>query len=303
MDQRRSAMLLAAGVLALVLASAAYIAGQSSGHEPNSADKGLLVVVSFPNIEYDVSQLLCSGDRVYVIASSSVDPHEYQLTVDDIDHVKRADLVITLGHAAFEVKLRSLVDKDKLIEIPSIKSMRILVNPDTGSVNPHMIIYDPYNYILFVKEVAAKLASLRLNCSSYYLGKASELESEVKRLTSEAPRVHVRAVASLPYIQYAVDWLGIDVIKFLSREHGVPITPEDMEQIKQAIADGSAVLAIISVYNSKPATRADARLLEIAEEYDIPVLRVPSPYEPGTIPYKLGQIIEQVKELSNDTND
>ncbi|HIQ23963.1 MAG TPA: ABC transporter substrate-binding protein [Pyrodictium delaneyi] len=298
MDRKLLAVLLSAGITALVALSSMYIVKHVGNNEPDGAKNGLLIVVSFPSLKYEVSQLLCSGDKVYVIASSAVDPHDYQLTVDDINRVKRADLVVTLGHAPFEVKLRTLVGKDRLLEIPSIKGIKILSNPDTGTANLHMVIYDPHNYIMFVKEVAARLAALRPSCSSHYLDKASALEAEIIKFIHKAPRIHVKAVASLPYIQYAVDWLGVDIVKLLSKEHGVPVSPEDLQLVRDLIESRVVAVAVVSVYDGRPATRVDAKLVELAKEYGIPVVHVPSPYAPGTIPDKLKQVVEEIETLS-----
>lgn len=298
MDKWRLLVPLILAILALTALLTMYTIRQTDSPADGDGEDGLLIVVSFPNLKNEVSQLLCSDDKIYVISSSSIDPHEYQLTIDDIEHVKKADLVITLGHAPFEIKLRSLVGKDKLLEIPSIKGMRLFINPDTGVVNPHMIIYDPHNYVLFLKDVAARLAALRPSCSSHYLGQALMLEAEVEELINNAPRVHVKAVASLPYIQYAVNWLGIDVVKLLSKEHGVPVSPDDIEQVRKLMENKLIAVAAIAVLNDNPATRTDARLLELAKEYDMPVLRVPSPYAPGTILEKMKQLVEEIKVLA-----
>ncbi|KSW11389.1 hypothetical protein CF15_00545 [Pyrodictium occultum] len=261
--------------------------------------KGLLVAVTFPNLKYDVEQLLCSDDSVYPIASSAIDPHEYQLTPEDISHVKKADLVISLAHAPFELKLRDIVESSKLLEVPNIPGMRFLINPDTGKRNPHMIIYDPGNYIVFVKAVAEKLSALRPSCRKHYLEKAAWIEEQIKALMSSIPKLNATAVASLPYTQYAVSWMGIRVVKLLKKDAGVQVTPKDIEEVEKLMKEGKAKLAVIAVFNGEPATPADEKLLELAEKHNVPVLRVPSPFGPGTMVNKLRAVVTDVEKLSS----
>ncbi|MET1100861.1 MAG: zinc ABC transporter substrate-binding protein, partial [Pyrodictiaceae archaeon] len=116
-------------------------------------DKGLLIVTTFPNLVWDIKQLVCKDDRVKSIVPLGVDPHEYQLTPSDIQLLAKADIIVSTAHTPFEEDIRSLTLEGKLyatlIEIPRIPGIRILRNPVTGQPNYHMLIYDPENYKIF----------------------------------------------------------------------------------------------------------------------------------------------------------
>ena len=129
----RAAYLLFPACLALLtasLASTSLAALAEGGH-------GLLIVVSFPNLAYDVELLACEDDTVISLAPPGMDPHDYQLTPSDVELLRRADLVISTAHAPFEVDIRRLVEEGRLstvlVELPHVPGVRLLVNPITSA--------------------------------------------------------------------------------------------------------------------------------------------------------------------------
>ncbi len=301
MSGRLAAAILVAIAVAAFLA-AVYVAKPTGPAESSTKaiasrpqSSGLKIVVTFYNLIYDVKPLLCSGDQVEALVPPGVDPHSYQLSPADVEKVKRADLVISTGHAPFEVKLRNLVPRDRLVEIPRIEGIKLLRNPDTGQPNYHMPIYDPHNYIVFIDYVAHRLAELRPSCSSHYLSAAEKIKESVMSLIRRAPRLDVDAVGSLPPVQYPVEWLGIRVKLLLSPEEGVPPTPGILEEAKRMLREGA--VAVVMMRGGEPATPVDARLMSMARELGAPVLRVPAPFLPGSIPSKLRVVVEEAAGL------
>ncbi|HIP25359.1 MAG TPA: ABC transporter substrate-binding protein, partial [Archaeoglobus profundus] len=96
--------------------------------------KGLTIIVTFPNLEEDI-KLVAPKDVIKSIVPVGVDPHTYQLTPDDIESLKRADVIISTAHTHFEMKIKKMVEngeiKAKLVEIPEIPGIKILKNPVT----------------------------------------------------------------------------------------------------------------------------------------------------------------------------
>ena len=303
MRGRLAAAILLAAILGVVAASL-YIVKQSKPTATEQATAmtgakaqgGLIVLVTFSNLVDDVKPLLCGGDRVEALVPPGVDPHSYQLKPSDIEKIRNADLVISTGHAPFEVKLRNLVPSDKLVEIPRIKGIRLLRNPDTGQPNYHMPIYDPRNYIVFIDYVAHRLAELRPGCANHYLSAARSVAERVEALASRAPKLNVDAVGSVPPVQYPVEWLGVHVRLLLSPEAGVPPTPAILEKAKRMLSSGA--VAVVMVRGGEPATPIDARLESMARELGAPVLRVPAPFLPGSIPSKLEVVVEEASRLA-----
>ncbi len=300
MRGRLAAAVLLAAILGVLAASLYIMKTGSTGAATQTATvtggKGLRIVVTFSNLVYDVKPLLCSGDRVEALVPPGVDPHSYQLSSADLEKLRSADLVISTGHAPFEVKLRNLVPRDKLVEIPRVKGIRLLRNPDTGQPNYHMPIYEPHNYIVFIDYIAHRLAELRPGCASHYLSAAKSVREEVELLAKSAPRLNVDAVGSVPPVQYPVEWLGVHVKLLLSPEAGVPPTPGMLDEAKKLLGEGA--VAVVMTRGGEPATPVDARLESMARELGAPVLRVPAPFLPGSIPSKLRVVVEEAAKLA-----
>jgi len=268
------------------------------GRETPSGRGGLLVVVTFPSLVYDMGLILAPDDAAVSIVPPGADPHDYQLTPDDVELLRRADLVISTAHTPFEMEIRRLHDEGEitgeLVEIPDIPAMKILENPATGQPNYHMLIYDPGNYIALMLYLRNSLAELRPEKADYYRDKCRAVLAMMDELLSTAPELGVRAAADLPSAQYAVSWLGVEIEFLLVKEHGVPATPADVLRLKEAMSKGLIELVVISEPVKASASEC---LKELAEENGIPILYVPSPLSPMSIPEKLSLISQRASEL------
>ena len=260
---------------------------------------GLLVVVSFPNLAYDVELLACGDDVVISLAPPGVDPHDYQLTPSDADLLRRADLVVSTAHAPFEADIRRLVEEERLetmlVELPRVPGVRLLANPITGQPNYHMPIYDPGNYRAFLSYLAEVMAELRPGMASYYERARQAALKRLDELVRAAPKLNLTTAADLPVVQYAVSWLGVELSFLMVKEHGTPATPGDIMRLEEAFSGRSVRLAVVC---EPAAASASERLLELAEEHQIPVLRVPSPLAPASVLEKLSILVGRASSLA-----
>ncbi len=263
-----------------------------------NSSNGLHIIVTFPNLVYDVKPLLCKGDVIYSIAPIGIDPHEYQLTPSNIDELRKADIVISTGHAPFEKSIEEKLGKEikgEIIIIPKIPNIKILTNPATGNPNYHMPIYDPENYKVFIKYVVNILAKKRPECANYYNEKASEIISKIDSLIKNTPKLSVKAVADTPTVQYATSWLNVELKYLLIKEHEVPASPKDIENVLKAIEKGEIELVII---NNPPRQKASQMLKEVAEEKNLPILYVPIAFSEGSFLEKLSEISKEAWNIS-----
>jgi len=261
--------------------------------------RGLLIAVSFPSLVDDVKPLLCSGDSVVSIAPRGVDPHSYQLTPGNVRLLEEADIIVSTAHTSFEEEIRSRVEeggfKAVLIEIPRIPSIKLYLNPATGKPNYHMPIYDPGNYEVFLKHLVSVMGSLRPGCRDMYEEKLNMVLEKLRGIVLSAPHLNVTAVGDAPLTQYAVSWMGVNISYLVIREHGASASPEDIGRIRSAMSRGLIGLAVVT----SPAEAAASRSLEdMAREYGVPLLSVPSPLAEGSIPEKLARIVENARAIS-----
>jgi zinc/manganese transport system substrate-binding protein len=282
-----------ASVIVAVFVAAAMGWGKT---QSPSSKRGLLVVVTFPNLADDVNMLLCSDDKVVSLAPPGADPHSYQLRPSDVELVKSADVVVSTGHAPFEIKLRTIVEEKKLVEVPRIPGIRLFTNPVTGKPNYHMPIYDPSNYRLFIDYLAEKLASARPECRQHYLAAAARVERRLEAIIKDTPRLNVQVVGSLPPVQYALNWLGVRVVWLLVPEPGTAPSPQTVRTAERLLAEGA--YAAVTTIGTNYASNADAKLAAMAKELGRPVIRVPAPFAKGSILEKIEAIVREVSALA-----
>ncbi len=263
------------------------------------AKKSLLVVVTFPGIEYEIKTLLCDDDKVVVLTPAGVDPHNYQLKPGDVELVEEADLIITMGHTSVDLRIRSLVEqkalKGALIEVPRIDGIKIRINPVTGKPNLHGIIYDPMNLIRLLETVVDKASNIRPECGSIYKRNLELVILELEDLIKETTTIGMRVLAETSSIQYALEWMGVHV-EYVLVEPELPLTPSKLSKAEQLIAEKSVDAVAVIDYNGV-LSPAGKQLVEQARRHGLPVIRVPSLFSSGSLLDKLAYIKNQVSEL------
>lgn len=254
--------------------------------------KGVRVVATFSNLVHDLKLIACPNDEIDYIAPPGLDPHDYEMKPSDLIKLREADLVVSTAHTPFEVSIRELVSRGeiraKLVEVPSLKGISILENPSTGQPNYHMPIYDPSNYLKFMEAVRDVLKELNPACSEVYDRKYRELERRVESLVVGARKVNAIALASTPTAQYALEWLGVKVRFLLMKDEGLPATPRELSEIYRAARSGEIGLVVTVGDENTP---ANLKAIELAKEFGIRKVNVPSPLEQRSIPDKLHEVI------------
>ncbi len=257
---------------------------------------GLRILVTFSNLLHDLKLLACPSDSVDYLAPPGLDPHEYELRPADIGKIREADLIVSTAHTPFEISIRGMVlrgeIKARLVEIPSIEGIRIYENPMTGQPNYHMPIYDPLNYLTFMRELRDILKELNPSCSKDYDSNYLALEGRVRRIMDEAQRMNMTALASAPTAQYALEWLGIKVRFLLMKEEGLPATLSELSEIYRAARNNEIGIVVTLGDESTP---ANLKAVEVSEEFGIRKVSIPSPLDQSSIPEKLTEVVRSLK--------
>lgn len=265
--------------------------------DARSKGSGLLIVVTVPSIVKDIESILCDSDRVVSLIPLGVDPHEYQLTPRDVDTLRKADVIVSLAHTHFEIRIRELVKrgdvKAKLIEIPYIPRVELMTNPITGGINYHMPIYDPQNYVRFIEYLSQILSSLNPPCAQVYQTRSAHIIELVEDILIRAPKLNLIAVAANPMLQYAVTWLGIDVRYLVVREVGVPAIPSDIVKVREVLGHEASVAVVM-----EPSDAASKFLESLAKQRGVPIIRVKAPYIADSV---LDEIVNVYRQALNLT--
>jgi len=208
---------------------------------------GAKIVVTFPAYNVVLKEAFPQAD-VILLTKGAVDPHEYQLTPQDLEFLKSlgpSDVIVNSMHAPFELKIADMVKsgeiKAKMIDITKFYTYLTFDNREVnvsgafqGSINPHEHGLYPPNVVKLIRAVSNATG---LKPDPQFLQKLEELNK------TYAGKFSGRAVAITPPAQYILYWLGYRDIVVLVKEEGVPPTPQDMEKAIQYVKEGAPALA------------------------------------------------------------
>ncbi|MEB3755467.1 MAG: zinc ABC transporter substrate-binding protein, partial [Desulfurococcales archaeon] len=284
-------------ILITIIAGTGYYYTAENSKMTTGKENGILIISTFPTLVDDINLVTCRNETVKTIVPKGVDPHDYQLTPEDADLLKRATIIVSTAHAPFEMKIRNLVEENEtkaiLLEIPKIPGIKILDNPVTGKPNYHMPIMDPSNYIVFLEELVSALNKVNPGCASIHERKLYKLSIEMEELLKFRNEYNMTVIASDPTIQYEVSWLGFKVKYLFIVEHDTPASFDELNKIAQAIRSGEAHCIIASTSTSK---QLQNLINEIKiENNGMKIIYIPGPLANGTIPSKLNETVKSIQ--------
>lgn len=253
------------------------------------------IIVTAPPLKGDVERVVCTGDIVISLVPPGVDIHEYQLSISNLELLKKASLIVSTGHTSFELKIKELVERGELsailldtLEIPGLKLSK---NPVTGQLNYHIPVKDPVNYVLFISRLVEDLASLnpeKAECYySNYIKLIRELYTSVLVYRGDYTGL---AIVDSPHSQYYVEWIGFKVVWMLKYEEDVPVTTKSLEVFREFLANNS--VKVVFVAEDFPHY---SFIVEEASKYNVLVVKIPSPTSNVSILDGLKQVVEQLK--------
>jgi zinc/manganese transport system substrate-binding protein len=260
-----------------------------------SSESTTFIIVTAPPLKGDVERVVCTGDIVISLVPPGIDIHEYQLSISNLDLLKKASLIVSTGHTSFELKIKELVERGELsailldtLEIPGLKLSK---NPVTGQLNYHMPVKDPVNYVLFISRLVEDLASLnpeKAECYySNYIKLIRELYTSVLVYRGDYTGL---AIVDSPHSQYYVEWIGFKVVWMLKYEEDVPVTTKSLEVFREFLANNS--VKVVFVAEDFPHY---SFIVEEASKYNVLVVKIPSPTSNVSILDGLKQVVEQLK--------
>ncbi|MCI4396691.1 MAG: zinc ABC transporter substrate-binding protein [Thermoprotei archaeon] len=271
------------------------------------------IITTFPILKGDVEKITNGTIPVESLVKLGVDPHDYQLTPQDVSTLKSASLIVSTLHTYAEEQIDQMIRSGEIkaayIAIPEIRGIKYDVIPNSGIQNPHMPIYDPNNYLLFVENLTDTLKDLYPNLSQVFESQYQSVKTEINKLIENyGGKFNEVAVGSSPEVQYAVEWTGIKILRFLVLDSDIGVQPQDANLIESYLSNGTAkVVVVLGTYlpgNSSwvPYSQADAWLAGMASKYGARVIYVPTPSGNLSIFDSLHLIAEEISSPSSATN-
>jgi zinc/manganese transport system substrate-binding protein len=206
------------------------------------------IVVSFPAYNIVLKEAFPNAD-VILLTKGVSDPHEYQLTPQDLQMLKaltERDVIISSMHAPFELKIAEMAKngeiKAKLIDLTKIQwyltwdgDLVKGAEQDHGGLNMHDHGVFPPNVFALIDEVSKATG---LEPDQNFIQKLKQLNA------TYANKFSGKAIAITPTAQYILYWLGYRDVALFIKEPGVPPSPADLQKTLQYAKEGAPALAV-----------------------------------------------------------
>jgi len=246
---------------ALVLLGAAACGDDRTGAPGDT----VRVVVSLPLFADFVSEV--GGEEVEVAAliPSGADPETFEPTPDDIRRLSEADAVFINGRG-LEASLERAIESNVPADTPVIRFADRL-----DGENPHFWL-SVDNAAVYVREIVDTLSQVDpAGAARYqedgqaYSEELTSLAGELREAVSSIPSERRKLVTTHDAFPYFADYLGLELIGFVSRSEAQEPSPRDIQALLSDIRSAKAPAVF-----SEPGFR-DAVLKEVAAETGVPV--------------------------------
>jgi len=249
-----------------------------------TSSQPIIITVPTPFFKELVRELASPYVTVNVLYPEGVEPHEYQLTPKEVEIASKSHIIVSTSHFPGEIKLEEMVMKGKikakLITLNDFLcyGLKLAVNPYTGKENLHAYWIDPSNTIAIARAIVEVLKDLDPKHANYYEVKFNEFKTKLEELTRtminlvKAVDKHIKAVITLPAEQYIARWLGIDIVMFIVKEHGLSPTISDLEKLIGLARRREIDLILISDHIKD--TKIGLFIRDVASRYGIPIAYV-----------------------------
>ncbi|WP_297552229.1 zinc ABC transporter substrate-binding protein [Thermococcus sp.] len=242
-----------------------------------SAQENVTVVATIAPIGSIVQEAF-PGVKVEVIIPPGVNPHDYQLTAQQVELLSKARVIVTTGgHLPVEKRIAELEKEDtvtgKALFVDDYVKYGFHYAKEhwyNGKDNPHGVWLDPYNAIAIAEATKeALIEEDPANAMTYerdFERFRERVLAIVEAYKALAPK-NATAVIQMPPDEYAIDWLGIKAVAAIKPEEEVPAIGVDQ---LVPIAEKSSLI----VYGSDSPEQLKKASIELAQKSGKPLAEI-----------------------------
>ncbi|MDC8453330.1 MAG: zinc ABC transporter substrate-binding protein [Candidatus Nitrosotalea sp.] len=161
---------------------ALWISEQNNNSSQQVSDQHKILVTFYPIYQFTKA---VGGDKVdvSVIIPSGVEPHDWEPTIQDIENLKKANMIIVNG-AGLEPWIPKLVSENpNMVIVDSSKNIQLLKH-DNNMTDPHIWL-DPILVKIQVQNIADGLIKIDPKNADYYQHNANQYKEKLDSLDNE----------------------------------------------------------------------------------------------------------------------
>lgn len=191
---------------------ALWVSEQSNDVSQQISEQHKILVTFYPIYKFTKA---VGGDKVDVsiIIPSGVEPHDWEPTVQDIENLKKANMIIING-AGLEPWISKIVSENSnMIIVDSSKNIQLMKNEGNGLTDPHIWL-DPILAKIQVQNIADGLIKIDPKNADYYQQNANQYKAQLDLLDSKI-RTDLTACNKKDFLAFH------DAFSYFSKEYGL----------------------------------------------------------------------------------
>ncbi|USH00606.1 zinc ABC transporter substrate-binding protein [Thermococcus argininiproducens] len=243
---------------------------------PVIAQERPLVITSIAPIAEIIREAFGESVQVEYLVPPGVDPHQYQLTPEQIEKIQKADVILTIGHLPAEEKIEEIekegILKGEVLGIEDYQKHGFHYLPERwyyNKNNPHGVWLDPYNALAIADAVKDVLSAFYPH-ESYFDIQYSLFRAKIEGMILSYQALNItgkRAIVELPSQQYAVEWMGMEVVSSIRPEEEVPArSVDELLEIAKTID--------VIIYSEDSPTSLKEAAFELSRRSGVPAVEV-----------------------------
>lgn len=263
--------------LAIILGLSGLLAGCQSSSTPSKTTNDKINIMASLDFYGQTAKAVAEkyGQVTSIIDRPSVDPHDYEPTVNTAKQASSAQLIIYNGLGYDDWMEKLTVNKAKGARVITVGTD---VAHKTDGANEH-VWYDPTTMPKLATKIATELSKIQPQHKHYFEQQAQKYQTNAKTITTMIKQLkqhanNQRVAVSEPVFDYSLKAIGyrISNTHFAHAiEEGSDPSPKDIQQMQQDIKHHRIAFF---VENTQTDSNLVTNMVKLARKYDVPVLKV-----------------------------
>lgn len=263
--------------LLVIMGLSGFLAGCQSQSAPTTPTNGKIKIITSLDFYGQTAKAVAGkyGQVTAVIDRPSIDPHDFEPTVQTAKQASNAQLIIYNGIGYDNWMQKLIVNKDASAKVIEVGTK---IADKTDGQNEH-VWYDPTTMPQLATKIAQDLAKIQPAHKAYFMKQARAYQDSLKpiqkEITTLKKRAHGQRVAvSEPVFDYSLSALGYHVSNrhfAQAIEEGSDPSPKDIQQMQSDIKHHRIAFF---VENTQTDSNIITNMVKLAKQSGVPVLKV-----------------------------
>ena len=246
---KKSVIIIILLVLTLIIPHTLEVRGYSNIYQKTYYNNNMpYIVVSIPSLAMIVKHITGNASIIDTILPEGVDPHSYSLTVEDVEKINKADLLILadVEHLTLEAQILEISENKIFLDFKNYTAYGAYMIDIPGfKHNFHGYWIYPDNALAIAEAIHDTLSSMFPQLKEHYdenlnvfKEKISELKMEFRAVSEKYGLNNTGVAIAVPGVAYIAKMFGFEIKALFIKGPGRFINATEIAKIENDIRSG-----------------------------------------------------------------